>query len=69
MMKNYLTAFYGMDIKRINSLVVMGRRTNKRSIMPRQGKDYKKFYVKLNDEVELPNIPKPVDVIKNPPTN
>ena len=63
-MKHFLTSVYGLDVKRINALNVMGRRRNANSRMPVQGKDYKRFYVKLNDEVELPNIPKSLNVVK-----
>lgn len=63
-LKNFLTAVYGLDINRINVVNVMGRRRNENTIMPKQEKDYKRFYVKLNDEVELPNVPKSLEVIK-----
>lgn len=63
-MKRFLTAVYGLDVKRINSLNVMGNRRNESSQMPRRDKDFKRFYVKLNQPVELPNIPKSLDIVK-----
>lgn len=66
-LKNFLMSVYGINVKRIHSLVIMGRRRNEASSMPRHGKDIKRFYVKLNDEVELPNIPKALNVVKGLP--
>lgn len=66
-LKNFLMAVYGLNIKSIHSLVAMGRRRNESSTMPRHGKDIKRFYIKLNDEVELPNIPKARSVVKGLP--
>lgn len=64
-MKNFLMAVYGLDVKKIDSLVRMGVRRNEASEMPRQLKDFKRFYVKLNDFIELPNVPKSLSVIKS----
>lgn len=57
-------AVYGFNVKKIHSLVRMGRRRNEASNMPRHDKDFKRFYVMLHDEVELPNIPKALGVVK-----
>lgn len=60
----FLRSVYGIDVVRVNSLNVMGRRRNENTTMPRQGKDFKRFYVKLRSEVELPNVPKPLHEVK-----
>lgn len=57
-------AVYGLNIKGIHSLVRMGQRRNQGTSMPRHEKDIKRFYVKLHDEVELPNVPKALHVVK-----
>lgn len=60
----FLRNVYGIDVVRVNSLNVMGRRRNENTSMPRQEKDFKRFYVKLRSEVELPNVPKPLHEVK-----
>lgn len=62
--KNFLMAVYGLNVKKINSLVRMGTRRNERSEMPRQLKDFKRFYVTLHEEVYLPNVPKSLSTIR-----
>lgn len=62
-MKNFLMSVYGLNVKEIHSLVRMGRRRNMRSAMPRFDKDMKRFYVKLHDEVEIPNVPKALQIV------
>lgn len=63
-MKNFLMSVYGFNVKKINSLVRMGVRRNEGTSMPRHGKDFKRFYVRLNDYVEIPNVPKSLNVVK-----
>lgn len=60
-MRRFLESVYGMDIKDIHSLNVMGRRRNESTIMARKGKDFKRFYVRLNAAVDVPNVPKQID--------
>lgn len=55
---------YGLNVKSVNSVVRMGRRRNISSTMPYHEKDFKRFYVKLHDEVELPNVPKALHLVK-----
>ncbi|CAN8062596.1 unnamed protein product [Agarophyton chilense] len=64
-MMRFLRAVYGLDVKRIKTVNVMGHRRNEISRMPRRDKDFKRFYVKLNQAVELPNVPKAIDIVKN----
>eukprot|EP00178_Gracilaria_changii_P015636 TRINITY_DN437_c0_g1_i2.p1 TRINITY_DN437_c0_g1~~TRINITY_DN437_c0_g1_i2.p1 ORF type:complete len:122 (+),score=16.60 TRINITY_DN437_c0_g1_i2:133-498(+) len=64
-MMRFLRTVYGLDVKRINSVNVMGHRHNDQSRMPRRDKDYKRFYVKLNHAVELPNVPKALHIVKD----
>lgn len=61
--KQFLRAAYGIDVNNVHSLVVMGKRKNELSSMPVQEKDFKRFYVKLKSDVELPNVPKPLDKV------
>eukprot|EP00177_Eucheuma_denticulatum_P001822 GFKZ01003256.1.p1 GENE.GFKZ01003256.1~~GFKZ01003256.1.p1 ORF type:complete len:137 (+),score=18.28 GFKZ01003256.1:159-569(+) len=61
----FLRNVYGIEVVKVNSLVIMGRRRNEDSNMPRHGKDFKRFYVRLGSEVELPNVPRPLDKVKN----
>lgn len=56
--KQFLSAVYGFNIAEVRSLNRMGRRRNDRSLMPRAGKDIKRFYVRLTSEVNVPNAPK-----------
>lgn len=63
-MGEFLRNVYGIDVVRVNSLNIMGRRRNEKTAMPRQEKDFKRFYVKLSSEVELPNVPKPLHQVK-----
>lgn len=62
-MKRFLRAVYGIDATQVHSLNVMGRRRGEMTTMPRQGKDFKRFYVKLDEIVELPNVPKAIELI------
>ncbi len=57
-MKNFLEATYGFHIAEVRSLNRMGRRRNDRTMMPRAGKDIKRFYVRLTSMVDVPNVPK-----------
>lgn len=56
-------------MKSVNSVVRMGRRRNVTSNMPYHEKDFKRFYIKLHDEVELPNVPKALHRVKAGLTN
>lgn len=60
----FLRNVYGIEVIKVNSLVIMGRRRNENSEMPRHGKDFKRFYVRLRSEVELPNVPRPLDKVR-----
>lgn len=62
--KQFLRAAYGIDVNAVHSLVRMGRRKNELTRLPVQEKDIKRFYIKLKSEVELPNVPKPLDQVK-----
>lgn len=67
-MKRFLQAAYGISVEKIHSLNVAGRRRGEMTTMPRHEKDYKRFYVQLRDEVELPNVPKPLENVKQAPS-
>lgn len=63
-MKNFLMSVYGFNVKKINSLVRMGIRRNEKSGMPRQLKDFKRFYITLDEEIYLPNVPKSLATVR-----
>lgn len=66
--KQFLQAVYGIDVNRVHSVNVMGKRKGEMTSMPVQEKDFKRFYVKLKSDVELPNIPKQLDQLKTSAT-
>ena len=61
--KIFLEKIYGMEIEKIHSVNVLGkvRRFGKHEY---RTKAYKRLYVKLQEPVELPNIPKPLDKLQ-----
>lgn len=67
--RRFLRSVYGIDVDRVHSLNVMGRRRGEMTQMPVQGKDFKRFYVKLKSDVELPNVPKPLEELKKATAN
>lgn len=65
--KNFLEGVYGMNVEEVRSLNRMGRRRGMKTNMPKQGKDIKRFYVRLSSEVDIPTIPK-MEVLKKAPS-
>lgn len=62
--RSILEAMYGIKVEQIHSLNRMGRRKGETSMMPKQTKDFKRFYVTLTNPVELPNVPKALELLK-----
>jgi ribosomal protein L23 len=62
--RRILEAVYGVQVTGIHSLNRMGKRRNEQTRMPKQDKDFKRFFVRLSTDVELPNVPKAMDQLK-----
>lgn len=56
--KQVLEKMYGARVERVNTLNVMGRRKRALGRYPKKENDYKKAYVRLAEEVELPRDPR-----------
>lgn len=59
--KRLLEAVYGVQVDTVHALNRMGKRRAEHTVMAHKKKDFKRFYVKLSTEVDLPNVPKPID--------
>jgi ribosomal protein L23 len=62
-MKRLLEAVYGVEVEKVHSLNVMGRRRGENTVMAQKKKDFKRFYVRLTSPVDLPNVPKSIDAL------
>lgn len=60
-MKRLLEAMYGVQVERVHSLNVLGKRKSEHTLMAYKKKDFKRFYVRLTTPVDLPNVPKAID--------
>lgn len=62
--KLFLENVYGVKVEKMNSLVRTVRKVRSKQL---DTTDIKRFYVELTSEVELPNVPKPLENIVDRP--
>lgn len=56
--KQTLESLYGLSVQSVNTLNVYGTRKRALGRYPKREKDFKKAYVRLSKEVELPRDPR-----------
>jgi ribosomal protein L23 len=61
--KRFLEAVYGVEVESVHSLNRMGKRKSEHTLLAYKEKDFKRFYVKLTTPIDLPNTPKPIDML------
>jgi ribosomal protein L23 len=68
-MKRLLEAVYGVEVEKVHSLNVLGKRRGDHTIMARKKNDFKRFYVHLSSPVDLPNVPKSIESLNAKPSS